>query len=99
MKNWITLLYSRNQHNIVNQLYFNKKNTKTEKSFYGVLIGKQEKAPLTYPLAAMMGSSFINASQRDQQGLCYHFPLSQLLFTVNVLLIIPHEKLKTHLKF
>ena len=26
MCNWITLLYSRNQHNIVNQLYFNKIN-------------------------------------------------------------------------
>ena len=26
MYNWITLLYSRNQHNIVNQLYFNLKN-------------------------------------------------------------------------
>ena len=25
MYNWITLLYSRNKHNIVNQLYFNKK--------------------------------------------------------------------------
>ena len=25
MYNWITLLYSRNEHNIVNQLYFNKK--------------------------------------------------------------------------
>ena len=24
MYNWITLLYRRNQHNIVNQLYFNK---------------------------------------------------------------------------
>ena len=24
MYNWITLLYSRNQHNIVNQSYFNK---------------------------------------------------------------------------
>ena len=24
MYNWITLLYSRNDHNIVNQLYFNK---------------------------------------------------------------------------
>ena len=28
MYNWITLLYSRNQHNIVNQLYFNKINFK-----------------------------------------------------------------------
>ena len=25
MYNWVTLLYSRNQHNIVNQLYFKKK--------------------------------------------------------------------------
>ena len=25
MYNWFTLLYSRNQHNIVNQLYFNLK--------------------------------------------------------------------------
>ena len=28
MYNWITLLYCRNQHNIVNQLYFNKINFK-----------------------------------------------------------------------
>ena len=25
---WVTLLYSRNRHNIVNQLYFNKKEKK-----------------------------------------------------------------------
>ena len=31
MYNWITLLYSRNQHNIVNQLYFNKINLKKYK--------------------------------------------------------------------
>ena len=25
MNDWVTLLYSRNWHNVVNQLYFNKK--------------------------------------------------------------------------
>ena len=28
---WITLLYSKNWHNIVNQLYFNKNETEYEK--------------------------------------------------------------------
>ena len=28
---WVTLLYSRNWHNIVNQLYFNKKENKKRK--------------------------------------------------------------------
>ena len=32
MYNWVTLLYSRNEHNIVNQLYFNKKNFLKEMS-------------------------------------------------------------------
>ena len=32
MYNWITLLYSRNEHNILNQLYFNKINLKEETS-------------------------------------------------------------------
>ena len=32
MYNWITLLCSRNSHNIVNQLYFNKTNLK--KNFF-----------------------------------------------------------------
>ena len=27
MSDWVTVLYSRNWHNIVNQLYFNKKET------------------------------------------------------------------------
>ena len=31
MYDWVTLLYSRNWYNIVNQLYFNKKNQKKEK--------------------------------------------------------------------
>ena len=31
MYNWVTLLYSRNWYNIVNQLYFNKNKTKPKK--------------------------------------------------------------------
>lgn len=27
MHDWVTLLYSRSWHNIINQLYFNKKNS------------------------------------------------------------------------
>ena len=32
--NWVTILYSRDWHNIVNQLYFNKKKKKKE-DYYG----------------------------------------------------------------
>ena len=32
MDNWITWLYSRNEHNTVNQLYFNKINLKNQLS-------------------------------------------------------------------
>ena len=28
MYDWVTMLYGRNRHNIINQLYFNKKNFK-----------------------------------------------------------------------
>ena len=31
MYNWITFLFSRNKHNDVNQLYFNKKFSKNKK--------------------------------------------------------------------
>ena len=36
MYNWVTLLYSRNDHNIVNQLYFNENfyNEKNKSSTY-----------------------------------------------------------------
>ena len=37
MYNWVTLLYSRNWHNIVNQLHFNLK--KTKQQFLGLLGG------------------------------------------------------------
>ena len=32
--NWVTILYSRDWHNIVNQLYFNKKKKK-KGAYYG----------------------------------------------------------------
>ena len=34
MYNWITLLYSRNDHNIINQLYFNKVLKNEKKKVY-----------------------------------------------------------------
>ena len=33
MHNWFTLLYTWNQHNIVNQLYFNKKSVLNNKNY------------------------------------------------------------------
>ena len=43
MCKWITLLYARKQHNIVNQLYFNKyfyKNLKIVESVWKILYKK-----------------------------------------------------------
>ena len=37
MNNWITVLYTWNQHHVVNQLYFNKKIKKKKNKFKYVL--------------------------------------------------------------
>ena len=43
---WFTLLYSRNQHNVVKQLYFNKNKTKrAPNNFTGFLGGTSGKEP------------------------------------------------------
>ena len=46
MNNWITLQYSRNQHNIVNPLYFDQKKKKTA----------QVKQPIQADLKDIVGS-------------------------------------------
>ena len=42
MCNWIILLYSRNEHNIVNQLYFNEKKNKKPNFSFRIIIDWQE---------------------------------------------------------
>ena len=51
MKDWVTLLYSRNWHNTVNQLYFNKKT-------------KQNKTETKNPCFQPQGSSRLDAGSK-----------------------------------
>ena len=44
MRNWIILLYSRNEHNIVNQLYFNEKKIKKTNFSFRIIIDWQDVA-------------------------------------------------------